>query len=505
MRAFTKTLAIAGAVVILQGATAMAADLFRTTFNANSASYGGNRSIRITERGIINRCLAEHNLGRTNLGSYALVYNAEADSLQVVGRNGELVCDVLNFSGGTVTVSGRTSQRLTYVYLPGATEAIGCAVITENAVGNTNADRNARIVGRLSFALPNDTVLGGTNLINTSENNLEVDRFFSLQTFTGTPDDDSRVFHGFFVTSSRLRPTTSPPQPVAPPSDGGNNGDGGNNAALTGLDRTFVRQAIQLNRAEIEIGQVLQNRAQSAQVRQYGQMLVADHTTSLNQLISLAQSKGLEVPENLTTPQAGFTNQLNRANGRNIDLLARQIGVQTHVVALNRHRTEAQRGLDQDLRAFAQAQIPVLQNHLQMALALPTLGTGVGGNLSGFTGFNNNAAFANSFNTTGFNNNNTAAATAFPWRLAANNGTALTTGVNTTGLNTGLGNTTATGIGTTTGVGGTTTVGTGTATTGTGAGVNTTTGVSGSTMLNTGFGDFNTGVNSSLNNGTTVQ
>jgi putative membrane protein len=66
-------------------------------------------------------------------------------------------------------------------------------------------------------------------------------------------------------------------------------------------DTAFLNEAIQINLAEISVGDLAQKNGGSDDVKSFGKMLVDDHTASNTKATSLAQSNGVTPP---TEPKA---------------------------------------------------------------------------------------------------------------------------------------------------------------------------------------------------------
>ena len=58
-------------------------------------------------------------------------------------------------------------------------------------------------------------------------------------------------------------------------------------------DKMFLADAIQINLAEISIGELAQKNGGSDKVKSFGKMLVDDHTASNTKATSLAQGNGM--------------------------------------------------------------------------------------------------------------------------------------------------------------------------------------------------------------------
>src|SRR5919198_3213737 len=65
--------------------------------------------------------------------------------------------------------------------------------------------------------------------------------------------------------------------------------------------QSFLTEAIQGNLAEVQMGQLAQKNGSSDAVKQFGQMLVKDHSESNQKAMSVARSMGVTPP---TSPTA---------------------------------------------------------------------------------------------------------------------------------------------------------------------------------------------------------
>jgi hypothetical protein len=154
--------------------TTHAQELYQLRFRATSRLLTGGRlgNTRLTEQDLINRCVGA-TATATN-SDFILVYNASSNSVQVVhASNGAFVCDVFELQGGVSNTDGRRQERLTFMFVPDQSEAVGTAIITELVRHKAN---RATIQGLVQFtladAIPGSTnVLGGTNTVITTPTN----------------------------------------------------------------------------------------------------------------------------------------------------------------------------------------------------------------------------------------------------------------------------------------------------------------------------------------------
>jgi putative membrane protein len=71
---------------------------------------------------------------------------------------------------------------------------------------------------------------------------------------------------------------------------------GSSTQALAKADTAFLTEAIQINLAEISVGDLAQKNGGSDDVKSFGKMLVDDHTASNTKATSLAQANGVTPP-----------------------------------------------------------------------------------------------------------------------------------------------------------------------------------------------------------------
>jgi putative membrane protein len=140
-------------------------------------------------------------------------------------------------------------------------------------------------------------------------------------------------------------------------------------AVLSAADKTFVTEAASGGLAEVQLGQLAAQKASSPQVKQFAQRMVTDHTQANQELMRLGKSENLNLPTQLDTKHKSEMDRLSTMSGNAFDAAYMQHMVQDHEKAVADFQKQAQSGSDPALKAFAQKQLPTLQQHLQMAQA----------------------------------------------------------------------------------------------------------------------------------------
>jgi putative membrane protein len=88
---------------------------------------------------------------------------------------------------------------------------------------------------------------------------------------------------------------------------------------LTAADRQFVKKAAQGGLAEVQLGQLATEKAESPEVKQFGQRMVDDHTKANDKLKQVASDEGVTVPDKLNAKDAATKARLEKLSGKAFD------------------------------------------------------------------------------------------------------------------------------------------------------------------------------------------
>ena len=142
---------------------------------------------------------------------------------------------------------------------------------------------------------------------------------------------------------------------------------GASDAKLSHGDKKFIEDAAQGGMAEVQLGQLAAQKAQSADVKQFGQKMVDDHTKANDQLKQVAASKGVELPADLKSDAKREHDKLSKLNGADFDREYMKHEVSDHKKDVKDFQKEAKSAKDADVKSFASETLPTLQQHLQLA------------------------------------------------------------------------------------------------------------------------------------------
>jgi putative membrane protein len=139
----------------------------------------------------------------------------------------------------------------------------------------------------------------------------------------------------------------------------------------------FLAQAASGDQFEIQSSQLALQMSQNAAVRNFANMLIADHTRLSQAMAAAAMSARLNPPAPvLLAPQQAALDQLRTAApGMAFDVAFQQAQIQAHQGALTLMQNYATSGDVPALRAAASSAIPTIQMHLQQAQMLQIVST----------------------------------------------------------------------------------------------------------------------------------
>ncbi len=137
-------------------------------------------------------------------------------------------------------------------------------------------------------------------------------------------------------------------------------------------DASFYKKAAESGIFEVEAGNQAQQKANMQPVKDFGAMMVKDHTAAGDQLKSLAASKGVSLPTSASVTEMAEKGKLDVLSGDTYDKSYIKGQIKAHHEAIALFKKEIATGQDADAKAFAQQTLPTLQAHLKAARDIAT-------------------------------------------------------------------------------------------------------------------------------------
>ena len=138
---------------------------------------------------------------------------------------------------------------------------------------------------------------------------------------------------------------------------------------------SFVTNAAISDMYEIQAGQIAQKKGQSAGVRDFGKMMVVDHTAMSNTMKPLIAAAGQTPPVGLDERRKGMIDNLNAAAATDFDRVYLAQQQAAHTEALSLMQNYGKDGEDAALKAAAAKTAPKVQSHLEHVRTLQAGGT----------------------------------------------------------------------------------------------------------------------------------
>jgi putative membrane protein len=169
---------------------------------------------------------------------------------------------------------------------------------------------------------------------------------------------------GVVATQPNQNPTTST-QPVQNPPVSTQPGQVSGNISA---DMPFVQDAAASNLMEVRLGQLAQSKASNQAVKQFAQRMVSDHNNLQTQLTTTASNSGQSLSPNLDARHQRQISRLEGLSGAEFDRAYMSLMIRAHQRDVNNFQTQAQSAQSQQVRTLASNSLPVLQQHLSLAV-----------------------------------------------------------------------------------------------------------------------------------------
>lgn len=129
-------------------------------------------------------------------------------------------------------------------------------------------------------------------------------------------------------------------------------------------DASFYKTLAQGGIAEVEAGKLAQQKGDDPKVKDFGAMMVKDHSAANEQLKALAAGKGIDLPGSSSTSQMATKAKLEVLSGGTFDKSYVEDQVKAHRDTVELLKKEIATGQDPDAKAFAQKVLPTVESHL---------------------------------------------------------------------------------------------------------------------------------------------
>ncbi|WP_343534345.1 DUF4142 domain-containing protein [Pedobacter sp.] len=126
----------------------------------------------------------------------------------------------------------------------------------------------------------------------------------------------------------------------------------------------FATNAADAGLAEINFANLAISKTANEQIKAYANMMLKEHGATNDELIALAKSKNITLPNTMSDEHQKRWDELNEKTGASFDKKYASLMEEDHVKTLAFMEHEARKGTDPDLKAFANKMVPTINVHL---------------------------------------------------------------------------------------------------------------------------------------------
>ena len=146
----------------------------------------------------------------------------------------------------------------------------------------------------------------------------------------------------------------------------------GANAATTisTADQDFIKSAAQGGMIEVQLGELAAQKGVRDDVKEFGQMMVKDHSAINSDLKALAAQKGVALPDSLDAKHQGKIDKFSALTGSAFDDAYITAMIKGHKKDAKAFNAESAATQDPDIKGFVDKSIPIVESHLQHVTAM---------------------------------------------------------------------------------------------------------------------------------------
>jgi putative membrane protein len=140
--------------------------------------------------------------------------------------------------------------------------------------------------------------------------------------------------------------------------------------ATENSDSNFAVKASVGNMAEVAMGKLAVMHGQSQRVKNFGTMMIRDHTEAGDKLRQIALRKNIVLPTILDQEEQKHVDDLQKKSGNDFDKMYMDMMLDDHKDDIKEFQKAGSNCKDADLKNFAITTLPVLEKHLDSAKAI---------------------------------------------------------------------------------------------------------------------------------------
>lgn len=132
----------------------------------------------------------------------------------------------------------------------------------------------------------------------------------------------------------------------------------------------FMTKVADVGMTEVKLGQMAQDKGMNQRVKDFGAMMVKDHTAAGDELKTLAGQKNVTLPATVGNDHQKKIDDLNKKSGKDFDKAYIDAMVDGHQATVNDFEKCSKNEKDADVKAWVDKTLPTLKMHLDSARAI---------------------------------------------------------------------------------------------------------------------------------------
>ncbi|HEY8461263.1 MAG TPA: DUF4142 domain-containing protein [Blastocatellia bacterium] len=141
----------------------------------------------------------------------------------------------------------------------------------------------------------------------------------------------------------------------------------GSPVALTSFEKDFMTNAARGSMLEVQLGRLAGEKGSSADVKQFGERMVTDHTQLGQRLQQTASNLNFTPEQQLSLEQQNTVSRLEKLSGKAFDREYMKTMVSEHGKDISEFERAANQATNPDIKQFASEALPTLREHERIA------------------------------------------------------------------------------------------------------------------------------------------
>ncbi len=132
----------------------------------------------------------------------------------------------------------------------------------------------------------------------------------------------------------------------------------------------FLVKAANGGMAEVQLGQIAEEKAMDQKVKDFGAMMVHDHSAVNDEVKALASQRNVTLPDSISKENKKEINDLGKKKGKDFDKAYISAMIKGHEATIDLFKKAGDKVNDTGVKIFINNTIPKVQTHLDSAKAI---------------------------------------------------------------------------------------------------------------------------------------